>query len=205
MKLMKEKMQRVEENVRRAARTETVRTVLGVAAVLAMFAMLFGHSLPDVPGINLIAPLVGTVMYFWGGWPFRLVWILVAGLVAYEWLAIIGRGNAIPAGIGVIVAGLALTYSPASPAALAGTAAAAALLGALATPFVRSRLALELCGVASKRHPLPSFSRRNESRPMAKPSLELSMLPSAAWMACAGLSPASNGAVILTPQKSPSV
>ncbi|WP_336814674.1 phosphatidate cytidylyltransferase [Bosea sp. MMO-172] len=84
----------------------------------------------------------------WGGWPFRLVWILVAGLVAYEWLAIIGRGNAIPAGIGVVVAGLALTYSPASPAALAGTAAAAALLGALATPFVRSRLALELCGVA---------------------------------------------------------
>lgn len=84
----------------------------------------------------------------WGGWPFRLVWILVAGLVAYEWLAIVGRGNAIPAGIGVVVAGFALTYSPASPAALAGTAAAAALLGALATPFVRSRLALELCGVA---------------------------------------------------------
>ena len=84
----------------------------------------------------------------WGGWPFRLVWILVAGLVAYEWLAIVGRGNAIPAGIGVVAAGLALTYSPASPAALAGTAAAAALLGALATPFVRSRLALELCGVA---------------------------------------------------------
>ena len=84
----------------------------------------------------------------WGGWPFRLVWILVAGLVAYEWLAIVGRGNAIPAGIGVVVAGLALTYSPASPAALAGTAAAAALLGAFATPFVRSRLALELCGVA---------------------------------------------------------
>lgn len=84
----------------------------------------------------------------WGGWPFRLVWILVAGLVAYEWLAIAGRGNAIPAGIGVVAAGLALTYSPASAAALAGTAAAAALLGALATPFVRSRLALELCGVA---------------------------------------------------------
>ncbi len=84
----------------------------------------------------------------WGGWPFRLVWILVAGLVAYEWLAIIGRGNAIPAGIGVVVAGLALAFYPASPAALAGTASAAALLGALATPFVRSRLALELCGVA---------------------------------------------------------
>lgn len=84
----------------------------------------------------------------WGGWPFRLVWILVAGLVAYEWLAIIGRGNAIPAGIAVVAAGLALSFSPASPAALAGTASAMALLGALATPFVRSRLALELCGVA---------------------------------------------------------
>ncbi len=84
----------------------------------------------------------------WGGWPFRLVWILVAGLVAYEWLAIIGRGNAIPAGIAVVAAGLALSFSPASPAALAGTASAIALLGALATPFVRSRLALELCGVA---------------------------------------------------------
>jgi len=84
----------------------------------------------------------------WGGWPFRMVWILVAGLVAYEWLAIIGRGNAIPAGIAVVAAGLALAFSPASPAALAGTASAMALLGALATPFVRSRLALELCGVA---------------------------------------------------------
>lgn len=84
----------------------------------------------------------------WGGWPFRLVWILVAGLVAYEWLAIMGRGNAIPAGVAVVVAGLALSFSPASPAALAGTASAIALLGALATPFVRSRLALELCGVA---------------------------------------------------------
>ena len=84
----------------------------------------------------------------WGGWPFRLVWILVAGLVAYEWLAIIGRGNAIPAGIAVVATGLALTFSPASPAALAGTASAMALLGALATPFVRSRLTLELCGVA---------------------------------------------------------
>lgn len=96
----------------------------------------------------LVLGALVLLVTLWGGWPFRLVWILVAGLVAYEWLAIIGRGNAIPAGIAVIAAGLALTYSPASPAALAGTAAAAALLGALATPFVRSRLALELCGVA---------------------------------------------------------
>lgn len=84
----------------------------------------------------------------WGGWPFRLLWVLVGGFVAYEWLAIVSRGNAVAAGIGVAVAGFALAFSPASPAALAGTAAAAALLGAFATPFVRSRLALELCGVA---------------------------------------------------------
>ncbi|MCU4180242.1 phosphatidate cytidylyltransferase [Bosea sp. BH3] len=84
----------------------------------------------------------------WGGWPFRIIWTLVAGIVAYEWLAMVNRGNAIPAGIGVVVAGLALAFSPASPAALAGAAAAAALVGALLTPMVRSRLALELCGVA---------------------------------------------------------
>jgi phosphatidate cytidylyltransferase len=84
----------------------------------------------------------------WGGWPFRIVWILVAGIVAYEWLAIVSRSNAIPAGIGVVVAGFGLAFSSASPAAIAGTAAAAALLGALATPRVSSRLALELCGVA---------------------------------------------------------
>lgn len=84
----------------------------------------------------------------WGGWPFRLIWILVAGVAAYEWLAMVSRTNAIPAGIGVVVAGLLLAFSSASPPALAGAAAAAALLGALATPFVRSRLALELCGVA---------------------------------------------------------
>jgi phosphatidate cytidylyltransferase len=96
----------------------------------------------------LILGALILLVTIWGGWPFRLVWILVAGLVAYEWLAIIGRGNAIPAGIGVVIAGIALAFSPASPAALAGTASAAALLGALITPFVRSRLALELCGVA---------------------------------------------------------
>ena len=32
--------------------------------------MLLGYSLPEFPGVNLIAPVIGTVMYFWGGWPF---------------------------------------------------------------------------------------------------------------------------------------
>lgn len=83
----------------------------------------------------------------WGGWLFRLVWILVAGIVAYEWLAIVSRANALPAAIGVVVAAVALAFSSASPVALAGTAAAVALIGALATPVASARLALELCGV----------------------------------------------------------
>ncbi|KPF72892.1 hypothetical protein IP69_03375 [Bosea sp. AAP35] len=84
----------------------------------------------------------------WGGWPFRIVWILVAGLVAYEWLAMAGRDHAIAGAIAVVVAGLLLGFSPASQPALAGVAAMAALSGAMATPWVGGRLALQLCGVA---------------------------------------------------------
>jgi Cu2+-exporting ATPase len=35
-----------------------------------MFSMLVGYSLPDSLGIRLISPLLGTVMYVWGGRPF---------------------------------------------------------------------------------------------------------------------------------------
>jgi phosphatidate cytidylyltransferase len=84
----------------------------------------------------------------WGGWPFRLIWVLVAGLVAYEWLSIVSRHNAVAGGIGVAIAGLVLGISPASQPALAGVAAAAALIGAVATPLVGNRLALEACGIA---------------------------------------------------------
>ncbi len=35
-----------------------------------MFAMLIGYSLPEFPGVHLISPILGSVMYFWGGWPF---------------------------------------------------------------------------------------------------------------------------------------
>jgi phosphatidate cytidylyltransferase len=85
---------------------------------------------------------------WWGGWPFRVVWTVVAGLVAYEWLSIVSRRNAIAGGIGVMLAGFALSFSPASPAALAGVVALAALIGAILTPLVRDKLALEACGVA---------------------------------------------------------
>lgn len=85
---------------------------------------------------------------WWGGWPFRIVWTLVAGLVAYEWLSFVSRRNALPGAIGVVLAGLALGFSPASQPALAGVAACAALTGAVLTPFMRGKWALEACGVA---------------------------------------------------------
>ena len=41
-----------------------------VVGFSSMFAMLIGYPVPDFPGVNLISPVLGTVMYFWGGWPF---------------------------------------------------------------------------------------------------------------------------------------
>ncbi|MFE4464485.1 heavy metal translocating P-type ATPase [Oerskovia sp. NPDC056781] len=35
-----------------------------------MFASIIGYPLPDVPGIAWISPVLGTVMYVWGGKPF---------------------------------------------------------------------------------------------------------------------------------------
>jgi Cu2+-exporting ATPase len=35
-----------------------------------MFASIVGYSLPDVPGLAWVAPVLGTVMYVWGGRPF---------------------------------------------------------------------------------------------------------------------------------------
>lgn len=89
--------------------------------------------------------LVATLL---GGWTFRLVWALVAGVVAYEWLAIVSHRNAVPGGIGVALAGIALGLAPLGAPALAGTAALAALIGACLTPYVGDRRVLEACGVA---------------------------------------------------------
>jgi Cu2+-exporting ATPase len=41
-----------------------------VVAFSDMFAMLLGYTLPDTMLVNAISPLLGTVMYAWGGWPF---------------------------------------------------------------------------------------------------------------------------------------
>ncbi len=39
-------------------------------ALSGMFAMIAGYSLPDVPGLTWVPPVLGTVMYLWGGRPF---------------------------------------------------------------------------------------------------------------------------------------
>ncbi|WP_125776167.1 heavy metal translocating P-type ATPase [Antribacter gilvus] len=41
-----------------------------VVAFSGMFAMIVGYKLPDSPWLGAVSPLLGTVMYFWGGWPF---------------------------------------------------------------------------------------------------------------------------------------
>ena len=41
-----------------------------VVAFSHMFSMVLGYSRPDLPGIQWISPVLGTVMYFWGGQPF---------------------------------------------------------------------------------------------------------------------------------------
>lgn len=36
----------------------------------AMFANLIGYSLPETSWVPWVSPVLGTVIYFWGGWPF---------------------------------------------------------------------------------------------------------------------------------------
>jgi len=49
-----------------------VMLVLAVPLVAfsPMFAGLLGYDLPIFPGVQWISPVLGTVVYFWGGWPF---------------------------------------------------------------------------------------------------------------------------------------
>ena len=39
-------------------------------ALSGMFAMIVGYPIPRVPGVQWVSPVLGTVMYFWGGRPF---------------------------------------------------------------------------------------------------------------------------------------
>jgi Cu2+-exporting ATPase len=39
-------------------------------AMSPMFAMILGYAVPDLPGIRWMSPVLGTLMYLWGGRPF---------------------------------------------------------------------------------------------------------------------------------------
>lgn len=41
-----------------------------VIAFSSMFAMLLGYNLPNIPALTLISPILGSLMFCWGGWPF---------------------------------------------------------------------------------------------------------------------------------------
>lgn len=60
------------DHVARFRRLFWINLLLAIPVVgfSSMFAMLIGYSLPEFPGVHLISPVLGTVMYFWGGWPF---------------------------------------------------------------------------------------------------------------------------------------
>ncbi len=49
-----------------------VMLVLAVptVALSGMFAMILGYSVPAIPGAQWVSPVLGTVMYAWGGRPF---------------------------------------------------------------------------------------------------------------------------------------
>ncbi|MDN3495142.1 heavy metal translocating P-type ATPase [Planococcus sp. APC 4015] len=49
-----------------------INLVIAVPVIVfsSMFAILLGYTIPDFPGAALISPILGTVMYVWGGWPF---------------------------------------------------------------------------------------------------------------------------------------
>ncbi|HYP73366.1 MAG TPA: heavy metal translocating P-type ATPase, partial [Microbacterium sp.] len=60
------------DHVARFRRLFWINLILAVPVVAfsGMFAMVLGYSLPDAPWVAWVSPLIGTVMYFWGGWPF---------------------------------------------------------------------------------------------------------------------------------------
>lgn len=99
-----------------------------------------------ISALVLAVVILGVTLY--GGWPFRLIWTAVAGVVAYEWLAMVSRRHAVAGGIGVGLTGLMLGFLPLSGPALAGVAALAALAGAVVTTQASNQRLLEVCGVA---------------------------------------------------------
>src|SRR5690242_7914733 len=60
------------DHVARFRRLFWVMLILAVPTVLfsGMFSMLLGYPLPDAAWASWVSPVVGTVMYVWGGSPF---------------------------------------------------------------------------------------------------------------------------------------
>lgn len=48
----------------------TLALSIPVVGCNAMFANLIGYSLPETSWVPWVSPVLGTVIYFWGGWPF---------------------------------------------------------------------------------------------------------------------------------------
>jgi cation transport ATPase len=47
-----------------------VLLAIPTVALSGMFAMILGYTMPECPGAQWVSPVLGTVMYFWGGRPF---------------------------------------------------------------------------------------------------------------------------------------
>ncbi|MCB0913838.1 MAG: heavy metal translocating P-type ATPase, partial [Propionibacteriaceae bacterium] len=60
------------DHVARFRRLFWIMLVLAVPVVglNEMFAQVIGYRLPDAAWVPWISPLLGTVIYLWGGWPF---------------------------------------------------------------------------------------------------------------------------------------
>src|SRR5918992_3596122 len=48
----------------------TLALTIPVVFFSEMFQMLLGYSAPAFPGSQLIPPVLGTIIFFYGGWPF---------------------------------------------------------------------------------------------------------------------------------------
>ena len=60
------------DHVRQFRRLFWIMLVLAVPVVAFndMFAHLIGYPLPDAEWLRWVSPILGTIVYFWGGWPF---------------------------------------------------------------------------------------------------------------------------------------
>jgi Cu2+-exporting ATPase len=75
------------DHVARFRRLFWIMLVLAVpvVALSGMFAMVVGYPLPDAAWVGWVSPILGTVMYVWGGAPF------LSGAVSELRARVVGR------------------------------------------------------------------------------------------------------------------